>query len=59
MVKKPVMHSWRITRIRGTPAEFIGIVYAPDEESAIRKAIEEYEITNPEQHKRLVATRRE
>ena len=53
------MHSWRISRIRGTPAEFIGIVDAPDEKSAIQAAIEEYDITNPEQQKRLVAQRRE
>lgn len=37
-------HSWSIYHIRGTPAQFIGIVEAPDEKTAIKKAIEEYEI---------------
>ena len=31
---------------------------APNAESAIEKAIEEFQITNPEQQKRLVATGR-
>jgi hypothetical protein len=51
-------HSWRISRIRGTPAAFIGIVDAPDKDTAIKKAIEEFKITNPEYQKRLVAHRR-
>jgi hypothetical protein len=35
---------WAIYHIRGTPAQFVGIVYdAPNEESAIKKAIEEYD----------------
>ena len=52
------MYSWRILRIRGTPAAFIGIVDAPDEGSAINEAIKQFEITNPEHQKRLVAQRR-
>jgi hypothetical protein len=43
---------------RGTPAAFIGIVDAPDEASAVKKAIEEYNITDPEGQKRLIAQRR-
>jgi hypothetical protein len=38
-----------------TPAVLVGIVEAPDEETAIKKTIEEYEINNPEQQKPLVA----
>jgi hypothetical protein len=49
-------HSWSIYRLRGTPAQLIGIVYAPDEQSAIKKAIQEYEV--PEnQRNRLIARR--
>jgi hypothetical protein len=33
--------SWNVFRIRGTPAPFVGIVEAPDEGSAIKRAIEE------------------
>jgi hypothetical protein len=48
MPKRPTTkqpnHSWAIYHIRGTPAQFVGIVYdAPNEESAIKKAIEEYD----------------
>jgi hypothetical protein len=35
-------YSWAIYHIRGTPARFVGIVDAPDERSAIKKAIEEF-----------------
>ena len=51
-------HSWSIYRLRGTPAAFVGIVEARDEKAAIKKAIVEYEITDPEQQKRLVAQKR-
>jgi len=57
--KPKKLYSWRILRIRGTPAAFIGIVDAPDKESAIKKAIEEFQITNPDHQKRLMAQRRE
>jgi hypothetical protein len=51
------MYRWRISRIRSSPAEFIGYVDAPDEATAIKKAIEEFGITDPEKKKRLVAQR--
>lgn len=37
--------SWTIYRIRGTPAEFLGTVAAPDAEAAIAKAILEKRLT--------------
>jgi hypothetical protein len=35
---------WSVYRLRGTPAAFLGIVYAPDEKTAIAKAIIEFKI---------------
>jgi hypothetical protein len=62
MAKRPTKeptHSWAIYHIRGTPAQFISIVFdQPDEQSAIKRAIEEYDI--PEnQRNRLMARRRD
>jgi hypothetical protein len=51
-------HGWAIYHLRGTPAPFIGIVEAPDEQSAIAKAIQEFKIAG-EQQKRLLARRRD
>jgi hypothetical protein len=57
MAKKE--YSWNIDRLRGTPAQFIGGVEAPDEAKAIKKAIEEFKITNPAMQKRQLAHRSE
>jgi hypothetical protein len=43
--------------LRATPATPIGGVSAPDAASAIKKAIEEFEITDPQKQKRLMAQR--
>ena len=55
--KSPKLYRWRITRIRASPAALIGYVEAPDQEQAIRAAIREFEITDPEHQKRLAAQR--
>jgi hypothetical protein len=49
MAKRPTKqqsnHSWAIYHIRGTSAQFIGIVFdQPDEQATIKKAIAEYDI---------------
>jgi len=51
-------YSCYIYRLRGTPAVFVGMVEAPDETTAIKKAIAEFNITDTEQQKRLIAQRR-
>jgi hypothetical protein len=48
---------WRITRIKGSPAAYVGHVRAADEKEAIRRAIHEFQITDPGHQKRLVAER--
>jgi hypothetical protein len=49
--------NWRISLIKATPAKVIGYVEAPDAESAIKKAIEEFKITDPQKQRRLIAQR--
>jgi hypothetical protein len=56
--KKPTKdHEWRIIRIKGSPAAYVGHVRAVDEKEAIRKAIQEFQITNSGDRKRLAAQR--
>ena len=43
---------WRITRIKASPAVELGTVEAPDADTAIRVAIKEFEVTNPEHQMR-------
>jgi hypothetical protein len=50
-------HRWNIFLLRATPATPIGSVEAPDAPSAIKKAIEIYDITDPQKQKRLIAQR--
>jgi hypothetical protein len=52
-------YRWIIYRLRGTPAAYIGSVYAKNEVDAIKAAIEEFQITDPSQQKRLMAQRGE
>jgi hypothetical protein len=58
--KKPAKeHEWRIPRIKGSAAAYVGRVFAPDSETAIKRPIiiMEFGIINPEHQKRLVAQR--
>jgi hypothetical protein len=48
---------WKVVRIKGSPAVEIGTVQAPDAATAIRIGIKEFEISDPEQRKRLAAYR--
>jgi hypothetical protein len=53
----PKLYTWYIYHIKGTPASLLGRVEAPDEETAIKRAIEEFNIA-PALQKRLLAQRR-
>ena len=53
----PKDYRWQIYHIKDPPAKFIGTVTAPDEQTALRKAIVELEIKDAQIQKRLVAMR--
>jgi len=46
--------TWQISRLRGTPAAFIGLVDAPDAATAKERAIKQFDI-RPEDRDRLIA----
>jgi len=61
MAKKPAAPedepTWAISHIKGTPASELGHVHAPDAATAIKRAIEKWDIRDEEQQKRLAARR--
>ena len=42
--KQKKLIEWKVYRLKGSPAAFIGIVYAPDEKAALKAAIKEFAI---------------
>lgn len=54
MAKRRSEQSWAIYRLSAR-AIYLGQVTAPDENKAIKTAIKELPVTNPEHQKRLVA----
>lgn len=45
-------YAYEVIRLKGSPAAFVGLVYAPDEKTALKQAIKAFEI-RPEDQKRL------
>jgi hypothetical protein len=48
-------HRWRASLRRGTPARYLGHVYAKDEATAIVKAAEEFEVPDTLRDRIVVA----
>jgi hypothetical protein len=48
--------TWQISRLRGTPAAFVGLVDAPDAATAKERAIKQFAIRKEDQD-RLIAVR--
>ena len=46
---------WRVSRIKGNAAHNYGTVEAPSADAAVRKIVQEYQISDPEVLKRFAA----
>jgi hypothetical protein len=58
-IKQQRNHCWAVYRIRGTPAQLVGMVHdQPDGQAAIKQAIQEYDVL-ANQRGRLIAQRRD
>lgn len=51
------LRQWEVYRLKGSPAAFMGLVHAPHEKSALKTAIRQLKISNPERQKRLLMRR--
>jgi hypothetical protein len=45
---------WEVIQTTRSPARFIGVFYAADEQTALATAIEQFEITKPHEQKKLM-----
>jgi ribosomal protein S2 len=51
-------YTWEIRRLKASPAALVAVVDTPDETSAIKEAIKQFNV-QPEDQKRLIALRRQ
>ena len=55
--KSAKVYDWLVYRLGGKRAAHLGTVSARDQREAIAKAIEEFEITDPTERRRLIVQR--
>jgi hypothetical protein len=55
--KPPTNYRWRIIHLSDLPAKTLGYVEAPDSETAIKRAVEEFKITDVQAQERVLAER--
>ncbi len=55
--KSKKLLQWEVLRLKASPAAFIGMVYAPDEKSALAIAIEQFNIRAVDERRLLVRPR--
>lgn len=51
------VHRWRVTKIAGNAARQITVLEANSADAAIKQAIKDFDITDPEQLRRIAAHR--
>ena len=56
-MKPKTLPRWQINYIKGRPPTTLGHVEAPTAEAAIKKAIEQFKITEPHRQQRVAAVR--
>jgi len=52
--RKSKLPRWQIVRLKATPASFIRLVDAPDEDAAIKLAIKQFDIRKEDRDRLLV-----
>jgi len=52
---KNKLRRWEVYRLKGASGAFVGSVHASDERGAVKEAIKQFEVKNPDHQKRLYA----
>jgi 1,2-phenylacetyl-CoA epoxidase PaaB subunit len=56
-VPRPVrkkLQSWEVIRLKASPAAFVGIVEAPDKDTALKLAIQQFKVRPADQRRLIV-----
>jgi 1,2-phenylacetyl-CoA epoxidase PaaB subunit len=53
-VPKKKLQTWEVIRLKASPAAFVGVVEAPDEQTALKLAIEQFKVRPADQRRLIV-----